>query len=516
MTLAATSPDTPLGELISALSLACDLGNNFPLEKGLRNTVLATRLAKAIGLSGEQLSHVYYVSLLRFIGCAAFAVETARRFGDDNALRGAMAPVDFARPREVLRQAASLGKGPLGRLRSVARFLEAGRSFGEGLVRSDCEVMARAAARLGLAPPVAKGLSDAYERWDGKGGPRGVSGEAIQVTARLVHVAHEVELHHRIGGVDAALGMIRRGSGTWFDPSIVAVFEARAADLLPLLDLESVWDLALAEEPEPRLCCQPAQLDELARTFADIVDLKSAYTLGHSSAVAAIARRAGEALALAESDLRDLALAGLLHDLGRLSVPTGIWDKKGPLNTGEWERVRLHAYYTERVLIQSPLFANVARIAALHHERLDGRGYHRAAPAATQPATARVLAAADVYQALTEDRPHRAAYTPERAVAELMRMVEAGTLDAEAARAVSRVTGHKVKRGTGSPVGLTVREVQVLRHLARGLSEKEIGKRLFIAPGTVHSHVVHIYEKTGLSTRAGVALFAMEHGLLQG
>jgi HD-GYP domain-containing protein (c-di-GMP phosphodiesterase class II) len=341
-----------------------------------------------------------------------------------------------------------------------------------------------------------------------------VSGEAIHVTARLLHVAHEVELHYRIGGADAALGMLRRGSGTWFDPSIVAVFEARAADLLPLLDVESVWDLALAEEPEPRLRCQPGQVEALARTFADIVDLKSAYTLGHSSGVAALAQCAGEDLALAEQDLRDLVLAGLLHDLGRLSVPTGIWDKNGPLNAGEWERVRLHAYYTERVLAQSPLFTNVARLAALHHERVDGRGYHRAAPAGMQPATARVLAAADVYKALTEDRPHRAAYTRERAVAELMRMVEAGALDAEAARAVCRAMGHKVKRSTGWPVGLTAREVEVLRHLARGLSEKEIGKALFIAPGTVHSHVLHIYEKTGLSTRAGVALFAMEHGLL--
>jgi HD-GYP domain-containing protein (c-di-GMP phosphodiesterase class II) len=516
MTVAATSPHPALGELICALSLACDLGNNFPLEKGLRNTVLATRLGKALGLGGEHLSHVYYVSLLRFVGCAAFAVETARRFGDDNALRGAMAPVDFARPGEVLRQAASLGKGPIGRFRSVARFLAAGKSFGEGLMGADCEVMARAAARLGLAPAVSRGLSDAYERWDGKGGPRGVRGEAIHVSARLVHAAHEVELHHRIGGADAALRTIRRGSGTWFDPSIVAVFEAGAADLLPILDLESVWDLALAEEPEPRLHCEPGQLDALARAFADIVDLKSSYTLGHSSAVAAIARRAGEELALAESDLHELALAGLLHDLGRLSVPTGIWDKKGSLNAGEWERVRLHAYYTERVLAQSPLFAGVARIAGQHHERLDGRGYHRAAPAAAQPATARVLAAADVYQALTEERPHRAAYPPERAAAELTRMVEAGALDAEAARAVCRAAGHRVKRGTGYPAGLTVREVEVLRHLARGLSEKQIGKVLFIAPGTVHSHVMHIYEKTGLSTRAGVALFAMEHGLLPG
>jgi HD-GYP domain-containing protein (c-di-GMP phosphodiesterase class II)/DNA-binding CsgD family transcriptional regulator len=399
-------------------------------------------------------------------------------------------------------------------LRSVVSFLQAGRSFGEGLVRADCEVMAWAAARLGLASPVAQGLGDAYERWDGKGGPRGVRGNAIHVTARLVQVAHEVELHYRIGGAGAALRMIRRRSGSWFDPSIVAVFEARAADLLPLLELESVWDLILAEEPEPRLRCQPGQLDVLASTFAHVVDLKSSYTLGHSYAVAALARRAGEDLGLDEHDLRDLVLAGLLHDLGRLSVPTGIWDKKGPLNASEWERVRLHSYYTERVLTQSPLFANVARIAALHHERLDGCGYHRAAPAATQPTVARVLAAADVCRALTENRPHRAAYSPESAVAELMRMVEAGALDAQAARAVCSAVGYKVKRGTGSPMGLTVREVEVLRSLARGLSEKQIAKALFISPGTVHTHVMHIYEKTGLSTRAGVALFAMEHGLL--
>jgi DNA-binding CsgD family transcriptional regulator len=209
-------------------------------------------------------------------------------------------------------------------------------------------------------------------------------------------------------------------------------------------------------------------------------------------------------------------LAGLLHDVGRLSVPTGIWNKPGPLSRSEWERVRLHAYHAERVLAQTPLLAAVARIAGTHHERLDGTGYHRGAAAAQITMPARLLAAADTYHALCEDRPHRRALAADEAAGELQRMAQAGALDRDAVRAVCEAAGHRVKKRSGGwPAGLSDREVEVLRLLARGQSEKQIAKALFISPGTVHTHVVHIYEKIEVSTRAGAALFAMEHDLLR-
>jgi ATP/maltotriose-dependent transcriptional regulator MalT len=180
--------------------------------------------------------------------------------------------------------------------------------------------------------------------------------------------------------------------------------------------------------------------------------------------------------------------------------------------------VRLHAYNTERILVRSPVLAPLAELAGMHHERMDGSGYHRGATAATIPLAARLLAAADVFQALTEPRPHRAAVAPEQAAIEVEAMVAAGVLDPEAASAVCDAAGVALRRGRTSapwPAGLTDREVEVLRLLARGLSKKEIARELVIAPGTVHTHTVHIYEKLGVSTRAGVALFTVEHGLVR-
>ena len=184
-----TAVDVRLNGILAALSLAGDVGNDFPMEKGLRNTLLAVRLASELGARGEALSAIYYMGLLRFIGCSGYADETSKIFPDDNAMRGAMAAVDFGYPVEGLRQAATLGRGVLGRTRAIATMVVRGKRLGEALQRADCEVMIRGAQRLGLPPAVAKGLGDAYERWDGKGGPRGVRGQAIEMSARILAVA---------------------------------------------------------------------------------------------------------------------------------------------------------------------------------------------------------------------------------------------------------------------------------------------------------------------------------------
>ena len=507
--------DVRLNEILAALSLACDVGNDFPIEKGLRNTLLAVRLASELGIRGETLSAIYYIGLLRFIGCSGYADETSKIFPDDNAMRGAMAPVDFGYPVEGLRQAATLGRGPLGRTRAIATMVVRGKRLGEELQRADCEVMIKGAQRLGLQPAVAKGLGDGYERWDGKGGPRGARGEAIEMSARILAVAHQAEIHFRIAGLTAARAMIQRGAGGWFDPEVADTLLKHADRLLAPLTATSVWNAVLGEEPFPHVYVAGSRLQDIARLFGEIADLKCAYTLGHSTGVAELAARAANRLALADADVEVIRTAGLLHDVGRLSVPTGIWNKPGPLSPSEWERVRLHTYYTERTLSQSPLLEPAARIASMHHERLDGSGYHRGAPASMLSLPARILAAADVYRALTEHRPHRPALDESAAANELQRAAERGVIDRQATRAVCEAAGHRIKkRASGWPAGLSDREVEVLRHLARGCSEKKIGELLFISPGTVHTHVVHMYEKIGVSTRAAAALIAMEHDLL--
>jgi DNA-binding CsgD family transcriptional regulator len=220
-------------------------------------------------------------------------------------------------------------------------------------------------------------------------------------------------------------------------------------------------------------------------------------------------------LALPDEQAVALRNAGFLHDLGRVSVSNGIWGKPGPLSAAEWERVRLHAYYSERILSQSPSLVALAPTVGMHHERLDGSGYHRAAPATMLNTPARVLAAADVYQSLTEERPHRPALTAQAAAEQLRNEAQNGRLDRPAVTAVLDAAGHE-KRPTRSswPADLTDREVEVLRLLAQGRTRKQIATSLFISESTVHTHTTHIYEKTGLSNRASIALYSIENDLI--
>jgi putative nucleotidyltransferase with HDIG domain len=272
-----------------------------------------------------------------------------------------------------------------------------------------------------------------------------------------------------------------------------------------------VWDRFLEAEPAPVVRVEARRVGEVAEAFAHFVDIKSPFTLGHSTGVARLAAAAAPAYKV---DAETLRIAGLLHDLGRASVPNGIWDKPGKLNPAEWERVRLHAYQSERILGQSPLLARYASLCGQHHERADGSGYHRGVAQLSREA--RLLAAADAYHAMTEDRAHRRALSPEAAAQVLVEEARAGRHDREAVEAVLAAAGQATRVRGGWPAQLSEREVEVLCLLARGLSNKEIGARLFISAKTVQHHVAHIYEKTGVSTRPGAALFAVENGLGRG
>jgi HD-GYP domain-containing protein (c-di-GMP phosphodiesterase class II) len=256
------------------------------------------------------------------------------------------------------------------------------------------------------------------------------------------------------------------------------------------------------------------RFDAALAAIANFVDLKSPYTLGHAGAVADLAAAAAVGLDLPEAEIRTLRRAGLVHDLGRLGVSNSIWDKPGPLGPGEWERVRLHPHITERMLRQSETLLPLGAIAAAHRERLDGSGYPRGLAGPAISRSARILAAADAYQAMREPRPYREPRSAQEAASELRAEVKAGRLDAEAVTAVLGAAGHRVLRRREGPAGLTPREVEVLRLVARGLSNKQIAERLVISPKTVSNHVEHIYAKIDASTRAMASLFATQHGLL--
>ncbi len=378
-----------------------------------------------------------------------------------------------------------------------------------------CEVAVHLAGRLGLSPGVRLGVTQTLERWDGKGAPAGLAGEAISLPARLVQFAHDVEIFERVGGHQAAEAAVRKRRGAGFDPSIADAFLREGVDLMGALRESSAWETTLALEPAPLKTLPEGELDSVAGTLADFVDLKSPYLHGHSSAVSRLAEQAARVLGRDFPDRTRLRQAGLLHDLGRTGVPNGIWQKPGPLSASEFEHVRLHAYYSERILSRAGALASVAALAGSHHERLDGSGYHRSSSAAQLAMPARILAAADVYQALTQARPHRPAFSADQAAREIGSEVAAGRLDRQAVNAVLEAAGQRrLARRQEWPAGLSEREVEVLRLLCQGKSNREMARALSIAEKTIGHHVEHIYNKIGRSTRAGAALFAMEHDLV--
>jgi DNA-binding CsgD family transcriptional regulator len=343
-----------------------------------------------------------------------------------------------------------------------------------------------------------------------------MAGPEIDAVARVLHVAHVAEVYFRLGGARAVVDEVRRRQSKHFDPVAASQVLSAAPELLRGLDAPSVWDAFLEEEPAPLGRIGPADLPALARAFAQFADLKSVYTLGHSTGVAelaaVVARVAG--LSAAEGDI--LVSAALVHDVGRVAVANGIWDKPGPLNTAEWERVRAHSAETERVLGRAEILRPLIDVAGSAHERLDGSGYHRRLPGAGVGRLARMLAACDAYGAMTEERAHRPARGRVEAAKLLGEEARAGRLDREATRLVLEAAGQRAPSLRRElPDGLSEREGDVLCLLARGLSNKEIGGRLHISSRTVQTHVMHIFDKTGIRGRAAAALYAVDQGLIK-
>ena len=342
------------------------------------------------------------------------------------------------------------GSGPRRPL-LVGRAVAGDLLHGPGIFASICEAGAMLAGRLGLGQQVADAISQQFERWDGTGGPRGLAKDEIALPARLSEVATQALLFHQAGGAHAVMSMLRDRSGGWFDPAVAGAFQRYGEDLLRANDAVDPWQAVLEAEPAPVRHVRPGELDRVAHCFADMVDLKSTYTLGHSTRVAELAELAARSVGLDESAVTDLRRAALLHDLGRVGVSSGIWDKPGALTRSQREQVRLHPYHTERILACSPVLAPLGRIAGLHHERLDGSGYHHGLAAAAIPVSARLLAAADTFQTLTQDRPHRVAHAPAQAAERLAEEARAGRLDTDCVRAVVEAAGQATGTGPDQP-----------------------------------------------------------------
>lgn len=508
-----------LVDLLGALSLACDAADGFAHATTARSAVLAASLARRVGDDGL-VTDVVLGSLLRHIGCTGFAVEEAHRYGagDDVGLRAVMAEVDFSRPAEA---GALIGERLAAHAPPDARAAALGALSGDGPdagARHDaaqCDAAERLVRLLPIPDGAARVASEAFERWDGHGGPRGLTGDKISLVARIVEVAYVAELFRGRQGRGGAAAELRARSGGQLDPVLVDRFLEEARELFDRVEdpQRSVWELLADAEPAPHVRVSGAQIDDTALAFARFTDLKSTWFAGHSEDVAALSVSAASSLGLGRDTCDAVRRAGLLHDIGRVGVATGIWDAPRELGPHERDRVRFHSWETERILDATPLFGAVARIAAAAHERDDDQGYHRGRVATEHATPAAVLAAADVWCALTASRPHRPALAPSDARDVLAGLVRARQLPREPVDAVLAAVAQPALAAPVWPAGLTDREVEVLRHLAGGAADKQIAADLGITTKTVAHHVQHVYDKIGVRSRAGATLFAVEHRL---
>lgn len=510
-----------LAELLAAVSLATDLAHDVPAESALRDAVLAVAFARLIGTTGSELSDVYYLAILYHIGCTgAVAAQSRLGAGDDINVRRWMSEADYANRPALMRLAITKLApkwGPSGLVQGIAALAAAGGDLPEAFANI-AEVAARLSQRLGASPGVTKGLCHAYGRWDGKIFPSLPSGDGLSRAARLVHLVHVAQIYQHVGGVEAADAVVRQRSGSELDPGLAGMWLQNSHELFDAVSVESTWDQVLEAEPEPHRLVGRAHLDDVSAALADFVDLASPFTRGHSAKVARLAEAAGMHAGMDVAAAATLRRAGQIHDLGMISVPNRVWMKRGPLNPAEWERVRLHAYQTERILSVAAPLRDAAALAGLHHERLDGSGYHRGLSAKGLPLSARILAAAEVHESMSETRAWRPALTPADSERQLRDAVAAGSLDARAVDAVLLAAGHRLqarRSGRSWPSGLTDREVDVLRAVARGLSNKQIARELYVSQTTVHTHLINVYGKIGVNTRAGATLFAFEHDLTE-
>jgi HD-GYP domain-containing protein (c-di-GMP phosphodiesterase class II) len=436
--------------------------------------------------------------------------------GDEVAMRGALYGVDWGSPLDVLSTIAGFvgrGEAPLERVVSIARALSKMPRLTSAAV-AHCEVGDQLAHRVGFGEEFRRALAHTFERWDGTGWPHALVGERIAPAMRLAQLGEDVEIGHRFGGTDGARALVKKRAGKGLDPRLVEAFTMHATGVCAALSTPSTWSAFLSAEPGAPRVADAAQIDDVLGAMGDFVDLKSRFTRGHSRGVASLASAAAERAGLDAGATRTLARAALVHDVGCVAITAAVWDKPGPLSDAEWERVRAHSYVGERIVSRATSLAAVADVATLAHERLDGHGYHRRLSGVGCTTLGRLLAAADVFHALTEARAHRPAKTIDEASAVLSSLAREGRLCPDAVSAVLAGPGHASARKVVRPSRLTDREVDVLRLVARGLTNKEIAARLGISAKTAGNHLQHVFEKIGVTTRAGATMFAMSAGLL--
>jgi HD-GYP domain-containing protein (c-di-GMP phosphodiesterase class II) len=438
-----------LSEVIGGLSYALDLTEGEPPGHAVRSCLIGMRIAAEFGLDAETRSHLYYALLLKDAGCSANSARMAALFGaDDHRAKRTSKRVNWSGrfPAFLWALRTVAPEGPTRRRLERLLAIKGEGEVTRALMQARCDRGAEIAHLLGFAPATAEAIRALDEHWDGRGQPRGLRGEEIPVLGRILCLAQTAEIFHADGGLDAAWAVARRRRGGWFDPQLVDAFGVVCGDaafwrMLPELDV-SPW------EPGDRLLvADDARLDAIAYAFAGVIDAKSPWTYRHSDRACVIVVGLAAALGAGDEELTDLRRAALLHDVGKLAVSNRILDKPAKLTPAELAKVREHPVVTRRILERVPGFGPLAPVAAAHHERLDGSGYPLGLAGEELTTPMRLLAVADVYEALTSERPYRAAMTSEEAIA-IIRVQAPHHLDADAATALATLS-----HDAGAPAG---------------------------------------------------------------
>ena len=413
-----------VSEVLAAMSFALDLTEGQPMGHALRSCLIGTAIGERAGLGLEERRDLYHALLLKDAGCSSNSARVFELFGGDERLaKHDLKHVDWADYLKAAKFAlthTAPGASWTERARRIAALARGGPKLAAELVQTRCTRGADIVTRLGFGPRVAEAVLSLDEHWDGQGQPRGLQAHEIPLLGRILCLAQTLEVFLMVDGPRGALAMVKARSGRWFDPSLAAVTlemtEALAGGRE--LDEQALSEAVREREPgDAALLAGPGALDRLSLGFAEVVDAKSPFTAQHSYRMCQLSMRIAKRVGIAEAQMAPLRRAALLHDIGKLSVPNSILDKPGPLTPQEWEAVRLHPYYTLRILLHVRGFKQIAQVAASHHERLDGKGYFRGLAGSQLPLEAQILATADIYDALTTARPYRPALPEETALA---------------------------------------------------------------------------------------------------
>lgn len=413
-----------LSTVLSALSYALDLTEGQPLGHAARSCLIGMRIADRLGLPADDRSDLFYALLMKDAGCSSNAARVHQLFGgDDQSVKAGLWTRDWRRWPERVKYAleyTARGAAPLQRLRQFATLAIQGPRSQREMFAIRCDRGADIARELGVSEPTAIAIRTMDEHWDGGGYPEGLRREQIPLHARIIGLAQVAEIYWGMGGPAAALDVARARRGRWFDPELVTALRTLGTGDPVWADLqtETLSDAIAAAEPEEKVIpADETRLDRIAHAFALVVDAKSSFTYRHSDRVAAASVAIGMQMQLPEAEIVRLRRAALLHDIGKLAVPNRILDKPGKLDADEWAVVKQHPHFTYEILARVPIFSEFAYDASCHHERIDGRGYYRGLGGEALSNHARILATADIYDALSAARPYREALPLERVLA---------------------------------------------------------------------------------------------------